>query len=221
MFYMTAEELEAIVQRKVSRRTFVRMIGKNRDTSSPVEFCFWTDGGLFDAEVVDALTGSTVEKTFVGGALTKVGRIPLITGVKVRTVDLEFSGVDATVDSMLRTYDLRGGRVQIHRGWFNPDTLTLVSPARCRFVGFVDEAPVTNGREGEEAKVTVTCVSHTRELTRKNNAVRSHESQIARAPGDAFYKDVAVVSDWDIAWGEQRKKAGADAQFSPREGMFG
>lgn len=221
MYYMTSDELAAIVQRKVARRTFVRLFGKTRDTASPVEFCYWTDGGSITVNVVDGLTGSTVERTFVGGAIAKMGSISLITGIKVRNVEIEFSGVDDTVDAMIRTYDLRGGSVQIHRGWFNPDTLTLISPARCRFVGFVDEAPVSNGKVGEAAKVTVSCVSHTRELTKRSNLVRSHESQTARSPGDAFYKDVAVVSDWDIAWGQARKKAGADASFNPRAGMFG
>ena len=211
MFYLDPAERDAIIARVVSRRTFVRFWAKTRDTGAAVEFCFWTDGGLFTAEVVDALTGGIVERTFVGGAIKEVGKIPLITGIKVRNVDVSLSGIDPTVESMLRTHDLRGGRVQIYRGYFNPSTQVLVAPAKCRFVGFVDEAPVTNGKEGDENVVNVTCVSHTREMTRKNQQVRSHESQIQRHSGDTFYKDVAVVPDWDISWGENRQKAGAGA----------
>jgi hypothetical protein len=50
--------------------------------------------------------------------------------------------------------------------------------------------------------VTLKCVSTTRELTRANPDVRSHESQQARHAGDDFARDVGVVGDWELFWGQ-------------------
>lgn len=201
--------LTAITGRVVEARTLVWVVAKERESPfGDYGFGLWTDGGTFEADVVDALTGSTDTRTFAGGAILKVGDIALTSDIAVRTVDLTLSAIDANVESMVRTYDVRGAPIQIYRGFFDPDTRELVAAARARFVGFVDRAPITTSGEGEASTVTLSCASHTRELTRKNPAVRSHESQILRSATDNFYQDTGTVGEWDIAWGEVRKNAG-------------
>ncbi len=101
---------------------------------------------------------------------------------------------------------MRGAPMQLYRGYFDSATRVMAAAAKPRFVGYVDGAPIVTPKEGEEGSITLHCVSTTRELTRTNAEVRSHESQLARAAGDAFYKDVGVVGDWDIAWGVARGK---------------
>jgi hypothetical protein len=211
---LSADELAAIARRVVEIRSFVWVVAKTRESPiSNVGIGFWTDAGVYTCDVIDALTGSTDERSFNGGAIVSLGHIPLVSDFGVRAVDIKLSAIDPAVEAMVRTYDVRGAPVQIYRGFFNPDTHELVAPARARFVGFIDAAPIATGAEGEESSVTLSCASHTRELTRKNSEVRSHESQLKRSATDTFYKDTSSVGDWEIAWGEHRQKAKSGGAF--------
>ncbi|MFN6950989.1 MAG: hypothetical protein ACK4NE_00135 [Albidovulum sp.] len=206
---LAAQELSASVGRVVDARTFVWIEAVEREAPFGSQgFGFWTDGGAFTCDVVDALTGGTVERTFRGGAIIEVREIALTSDMAVRTTDIRLSAIDANVEAMVRTYDVRGAPVQIYRAFFDPETREIVAPAKPRFVGFIDGAPIATGKEGDASVVTLACASHTREFTRKNAAVRSHESQIQRSATDDFYKDTASAGEWDIAWGEVRKNAG-------------
>lgn len=205
MFSLDSAEITALQQPVIDSRNFVWITAKDRDTGLPQSFGFWSDGGPFTCNVRDALTNSTVSRTFAGGGLVSVGSIPRATGIAVRRVEVDLSAIDATAETAFRTYSIRQAPIQIYRGLFTPGTFNLVASAKPVFVGFVDEAPVITPAEGGAAKVTLRCVSHTVELTRKNPDVRSHESQQRRAPGDDFYKDVATVGEWEVPWGENRK----------------
>jgi hypothetical protein len=220
MFSLDAAEITALQQPVIDSRNFVWITAKDRDTGDPVPMGFWSDGGIFACEVKDALTGSTVEREFAGGGLVSVSSIPRSVGLAVRRVEVVLSAIDADAETAFRTYSIRQAPIQIYRGLFTPGTFNLVAPAKPVFVGYVDEAPVITPAEGGAAKVTLQCVSHTVELTRKNPDVRSHESQQRRAPGDDFYKDVNTVGDREVPWGEHRKitKSGSN---SDRFGVIG
>jgi hypothetical protein len=222
MFSLDSAEITALQQRVIDARNFVWITGKERDSPfASYNFGFWSDGGSFTGNVVDALTGSTVSRSFAGGGLVSVGSIPRTSDLAVRRVDVVLSAIDADAENAFRTYNIRQAPIQIYRGIFTPGTFTLVAAAKPVFVGFVDEAPVITPAEGGAAKVTLRCVSHTVELTRKNPAVRSHESQQARDPGDDFYKDVGTVGDWEVPWGQERKVSKGDSPFGIRVGSFG
>lgn len=205
MFALDAAEITALQQPTIDARVFVWVLPKDRETGEQVGVGLWSDGGPFTADVVDALTGSTVSRSFNGGGLVEVGDISRTSDIAVRRVDVTLSAIDAATAAMLRTYDGRQAPIQIYRGLFTPGTFKMVAPAKPVFVGFIDEAPIVTAALNGASKATLRCVSHTVELTRKNPAVRSHESQIARAAGDTFYKDVNTVGDWEVAWGEHRK----------------
>lgn len=201
--------LNRIAGRVVSARSFVTIYARTRDTGDEVPFHFWNDAGPTTVTVLDELAGGTDTRTFVGGAIVSISDIRLTSDIAVRTVDIAMSAIHASVIDMVRTHDIRAARVQIYRGYLDPATLTASEEAISRFVGFVDRAPIGTSAEGGASAITITCASHTRELTRKSTDVRSHESQLKRAAGDTFYKDTGVVGDWDISWGENRKKAGS------------
>lgn len=201
---LDAAELSAILAGTVVAREFVWITAKTRDTADEVTIGLWSDAGDYTCNVVDGLTGSTVSRSFKGAGLISVGDVRLISDLSVRTVDVELAAIDDQAEAALRTYDCRGAPIQIYRGFFDPNTNALVAAAKPRFVGFIDEAPIVTAEEGGVSKATLSCASHTRELTRKNSDVRSHESQLRRAAGDTLFKDTNVVADWDISWGENR-----------------
>lgn len=78
----------------------------------------------------------------------------------------------------------------------------MVGPALPRFVGTIDQAPVTTPKENDPSgDVTLTCTANTQELTRSNPDTRSDASQRLRSATDNFFADVVVVPTWDVNWG--------------------
>jgi hypothetical protein len=184
-------------------RDFMRITGRVRATGAPITECFWSDVGDVSAQVVDADTGLVVSYDFRGvGALISIDPIPMVSNLTVQEVEVKFSQLDDRINELLRVYDIRQAKVEIYRGEFDPETMVMVEPATSRFVGFVDGAPVETPSEGNEGSISIKCVSSAQELTRGNPDMRSHESQIARSPGDDFYKDVTSCSDLVIFWGK-------------------
>jgi len=201
-------ELAAIIAGTVAARELVSIRVKHRITGAISIIGFWSDGGSFTCQVVNGFTGAVEERSFNGGALRSVGDITLTSDISIRPVDVVLSAIDGSVETALRDYDARNAPIEIHRGFFDPTTMLLVAPAKARFIGFIDTAPIETAAEGDASTVTLSCVSHTRELTRKNPDVRSHESQILRRAGDDFYRDTGVVGDWSIPWGKKQVKGG-------------
>lgn len=183
-------------------RDFMRITGRVRATGAPITESFWSDFGDITAPVINPDTGAEVNYTFYGaGELVAMDPIPLVSNLTVQKVTVTFSQLDTRINELLRVYSVRQARVEIYRGIFDPVTRLLVEAAFPRFVGFVDGAPVETPAENGAGSVQFECVSHIQELTRSNPDTRSHDSQIARAPGDAFYQDVTSVGDLVIYWG--------------------
>lgn len=205
MRFLDAAELAAIQARTVVARDFLWVTAKDRATGSPTSSGYWNDHGNVTADVVDGRTGSTESRTFYGvGAALSIGSIPLTADITVRSFEITLPHLDAIVQDLVRTTDVRNAPLQLYRGYFDPTTRALVAPAKPRFVGYIDLAPIETPKESDEGSITFTCVSTTRELTRTSLEVRSYESQLQRNAGDAFYKDTSVVGDWQLFWGQSQ-----------------
>jgi hypothetical protein len=195
---------------------FLWFVARNRETGLPVTDGMWSGVGNYLAPVVDPDTGATVFRTYFGVyGLVSISDIVLVSDVSVQPITITLSQVEARVNQLVRQYDVKQARVEIHRGRFDPKTRLLVAPAAKRFVGFVNEPEIVKGREGEEGRVVLTCVNHTQELLRSNTDTRSHESQQRRAPGDAFFADAAVVADWQQFWGKADGKISGKKKALP------
>lgn len=203
MRFLDSAEIAAIQARTVVARDFLWITAKDRSTGNPSDYGFWNDHGTVTTSVVDGRTGATVSRDFYGvGMALNIGSIPLTADVTVRNVDIALPQIDDVAQLVVRGYDVRGAAIQLYRGYFDPATHSMVAAAKPRFVGYVDGAPIETPAEGGEGSITLNCVSTTRELTRISSESRSHESQISRAAGDAFYKDTGVVGDWVMFWGQ-------------------
>ena len=96
MFSLDSAEITALQQPVIDSRNFVWFTVKDRDTGDPAYAGFWSDAGPFTGNVKDALTGSTVSRTFAGAGLVSVGSIPRTVGLAVRRVEVVLSAIDAT-----------------------------------------------------------------------------------------------------------------------------
>lgn len=199
---LSAENFAAIQQRRIVPRDFIWLIARDRTTGAPVAEGVWSGKGNFTAAVIDPHTGGSQERQFFGsGSLISVGDIPLVQGITVQNLTITLSGLDAGVNDYVRTNDLKQAEIQIFRGFFDPDTRLLVAPAVARFVGFIDDAPITTAKENNPGAITITATSNTQELTRANSDTRSDASQRLRSATDNFYQDTAVVGGWQFFWG--------------------
>lgn len=200
---ISTENATALAARRLVARDFLWVVARNRDTGDPVPDGMWSDAGTKTVDVINPDSGSSEARTYYGaGTLVAISDIPLVANLTVQTVTIVLSQVHERVETLVRTYDCKQARVEIHRGLFDPSTRVLVAPAECRFVGFVDSIEIKTPTENEAGSVTLTCSSHTQEMTRSNPDTRSHESQLLRDATDTFYIDTAVVGSWEHFWGK-------------------
>lgn len=199
---ISAENYEALEASNLVARDFVWFVVRDRETGEPVTDGYWSDIGTRTFSVINPETGGSQAREWFGAdGLISISDIPLVSTLSVQTVTITLSQISERVNDLLRTYDCKQGRVEIFRGLFDPDTREMVAPALPRFVGFIDEAPITTGKENEAGNVTITCTSHTQEITRSNPDTRSDASQRLRSETDNFYQDTTVVGDRQMFWG--------------------
>ncbi|CDM56291.1 MULTISPECIES: hypothetical protein [Rhizobium] len=202
---MTAANVAALQERRLVARDFLWIVARDRITGELVPDGTWSDWGDVAAQVINPDTGLTETRNFYGsGTLIQMSDIPLVKNMSVQNVTIHMSQINDHVEQLVRDYDVRQARVEVYRGLFDPDTRQMVAPAENRFVGFADNLVIETPSENEEGGVTLTCVSHTQEMTRANAETRSHETQVLRDPGDTFYKDAATTPTWKIWWGSQK-----------------
>jgi hypothetical protein len=200
---ISAENYEALKARRLIARDFVWFVVRDRSTGAAVEDGYWSDVYAVTASVIDPDTGANVSRSFAaGGGLISISDIPLVSNLTVQTVQIKLSQVSDRINTLLRAYDCKQGRVQIFRGLFDPATRAMAAPAYPRFNGTIDQAPVTTPKENDPSgDVTLICTGNTQELTRGNSDTRSDASQRLRSATDNFLVDVAVVPTWQQFWG--------------------
>jgi hypothetical protein len=199
---LSAENYAALQGRRLVARDFLWFQVKDPTTNAPVFDGYWSDVGMITVDVVDPETGGTTSREYFGsGNLIQISDIPIVSNLVVQNVTITLSQVADRVNELVRSYQCKQGRVEIHRGLFDPQTRQLVSPAPPRFVGYIDTIDIQTPKEGSDGGVAITCTSHTQELTRANSDTRSDASQRLRNANDNFYQDTAVVGTWQLFWG--------------------
>lgn len=211
MIGYSSEVRTALRQRQLSFRDFIWFVVRTRDTLTPITDGYWSDVGTKMATVINPDTGLGEERQWFGaGSLIRINNIPRVSNISVQNVAVVLSQVADRVNNLVRTYDCRRGRVQIFRGIYNPTTGQLVYPAIARFVGYIDKIEIQTPEESGEGGVTLTCASHTQEMTRRNSDTRSDASQRIRSSTDNFFQDVTVVGDQEQFWGETKGRVGGN-----------
>ncbi len=209
VFPLDVETQSAIRDRRaVIPRTFV-LVGPVVPIGGGDEktFGFTNFGEDVVTNVVDGWSGETVSHVYAGDNAPIVGMdpMPLHIGVEIDTVSITLNHLHAEVQSLVRGYQCRFARVQVHRGYLSPDSMLLVAAPRCRRRGFLNGTPIKIPAIGEAGSTVLRLVSQSRELTRTNPLVASAEFYAARS-NDKWGRYTGTVGQWPIWWGEQRGK---------------
>lgn len=199
---------DALAARQLVARDFLWIVARTRDVFPvSVSVGFWSDVGNVSASVLDPDSGSPVTRSFYGsGRLISATDVSLVSNITIQTVRLRMSQLDDLVNQAIRTYDVRQARVELYRGLFDPASRAMVSPAFCRFVGFVDRVEIQTAPAREPGHAQLTCLSHTQEMTRSNPDTRSHQSQILRDPTDTFFEGAEQAGEIEHFWGKANGK---------------
>lgn len=201
--------IAALANPNTSRRELIWITAKEFESGDEVSGGFWNDLITKDIDVLDGETLETVTRSYTGaGSLIQIDEIPLLATIEVRRIKVTLSQIDQDVIDMVRGYNLKNAKVEIHRGLYNPATRALVAPAFPRFLGFVDKAPIKTPKRGERGGVTLECVSHTYELTRASADKASHASQLRREAGDKFFQYADTMGETNLFWGEVKGRIG-------------
>lgn len=202
---LSPDVLAALAARRLVARDFLWLVARERESLADMPVGFWSGLGNVEAAVVHPDTGAADVRSFYGsGTLISVSEIPLVSTLEAQNVTIVMSQIDDLVEEAVRRYDCKQARVEIYRGLFSPETRLMVAPAEPRFIGFVDTIEITTPAENEAGSVTLTCASHTQEMTRFNPDVRSDASQRLRGATDNFFQDAATVGEWEHFWGQTR-----------------
>jgi hypothetical protein len=203
-------------------RKFLWVRARDRDTDEIVGFGLWTGDDDVDVTLRDGQTGATVVRLYLGmGTSLVIPAIPMVSDLTVQTVRCEMSQLNDAIQQMVRGYDVRLAKVDIHEGLLSPDTRQLVSAPEIAFLGEVDGAPVETPAAGGQGKISLEIVSDAiRMLTRTNPRKRSYEGQKRRS-GDEFGRYANAVASWTIPWGELEAGAAAPPAPAPKKrGIF-
>lgn len=215
----TYNALVAAPDSGISERKFVTFFVRSLDGESTATFPFWNDLDTVTASVLKGDTGTPESRTFHGdGSLISIDPVVMTSDLTVQTLRITLSQIHSTVQNMVRGYDIRGARVEVHRGVFDPQTNELAGPIYCRFIGNVNKVNITTPKVGDEGAIEVEVASIARELTRTNPAKKSDETQRRRSD-DRFYRYVGVA-DVDVWWGSNKAKLSSSTDKKSSAGNF-
>lgn len=177
------------------------------DGETTTTYGFTNIGEDVSVNVVLNGTGDVANYTFYGdnAPIQDIDAIPLKVGLEVDTIQIQLNPLHPVVQLMARTDEaaLRTARVQIFRGYLDPDSMLLVANPRSRFLGQVNTAPEQVAAVGGQSIRTINVRSHTHEMTRASNAKKGDETYKLRS-GDRFGQYSGTAGKWELWWGEQK-----------------
>lgn len=176
---------------------------RDRSDGSAYSEGYWSGDVPVTFSVRVVKTGSLTSRAWLPApGLIRIPPIPLRTDLTAQRVPITLNGASSHVQDLLRTYDPRGGEVEIYSIVQDIKTRAVLTEGFSRFLGRIDQVRIPTAAAGGAADVVVDCVSALRQLTRSSTAVRSDRDQRRRAPAtDSFARHVGTVSEWEIFWG--------------------
>lgn len=168
---------------------------RNRSTGVKEVAGFWS-GDRHRAFTVDGVS----RLFYGGGSILDEPELVLESGLKIATVDLEFSPLTPEFTSVARVYDVRNQPFAIYEAYFDASTEKLIEPPIRVFKAMSDKLAIRDAEEGGQSSATLTIVSSARDLTRFLSAKHSDESLRLRS-NDRIGRYTSVAGAIAIPWG--------------------
>lgn len=193
-------------RRPLGVRTLIWITARAWESSATVGMGIWNGEGTLDIDVRDPVSDTVVARQFVGGGPgLRFEGLEVEAGLDVHPLSLTLSAIDASVALAVRGYDLRGGAVQVYRGYKDPAARGFLAPPRAIFDGVVNAAPIPTPPPDGTAELTLECVPMTRLLT-IGNPGRLSDAQLQARGGDRLLRYADTAAKVTIAWGQKRAR---------------
>lgn len=193
----------------IKARKLIRIQARDRDTGDTTWGNFWNGTETRTFEVIGAQDGETAEYEFLAaGSLVSIDDFTNVCEQTLTDHNLKVTGnlISSKLENIVRGYDLFGQLFEYYVALFDLTTNTIVAPARPKFLGYIDQAPITTAADGDTSDITITVRDHASDMSRTSLLMRSHESEILRLSTDTFLTDEASIDDWEIYWGSKTIK---------------
>ena len=185
----------------VACKILIWVSARNR-TSGAIE-----SSGLWTGDDHKVFSIRSQGRTYYGaGNVLAVDDIVSETGVKVRTRTVKLSALTPEVQQLIRGYDPRLARIEMHRAEFDTLTGNLIEEPERIHKGWIDKVNWSRPGLGGEANCVLTLANIARALTKELAQKFSDASQKLVASDDTFfqYSDIEGAYVW---WGEKRVKS--------------
>ncbi len=185
-------------------RKFIWIAARDRETGAIEGMGLWTGDEDITVTLISAQTGQSTTRLYLGaGALVSVSSIPRVSNLTIQTVKIDLSQVAGATQQLVRGYDVRLAKVEIHEAALDTASRGLVAAPAAVFLGEVDGAPIETPAVGGKGRISLKVVSDAISmLTRKNPAKSSYEQQRRRG-GDEWGKHSSTIETWKIPWGQK------------------
>jgi hypothetical protein len=184
-------------------RQLLWVIAKDRTSGAATPVGFWTGDEDMSVNVVNGTTGLEETRSYYGAINLTIPSIPRVSDLTIQTVTIDLSQIAPAAQLLLRGYDVRLAKVEIHDLLLDTKSRLPVSLPQLAFLGEVDGAPITTPPIGQAGKAQLKIVSDgISMLARKNPRKSSYESQKRRS-GDEWGIYASTVATWDIPWGQK------------------
>lgn len=203
MLTIDSAELAAYEARAgVVSRVLIWIEAKERDTGNPVTMGLWSGQ---DARVF-SIGGEN--RTYNGPLLIELPQIQGGVGLDVRYLDIPIPPMTDEAKNLLRLYDPRLAKVEIHQASFSTETNNLLAEPRRIFKGKLNEAPINTAEMGGGSSAALKVASAARSLTRALFKYFSDADQRARDPDDAFFEYASTTGLKEVMWGSEVVRRG-------------
>lgn len=188
----------------IAPRTLIYVTAKDRGTGLPVNVGIWSDIDDANITVLSGVTGLPETRAYYGaGALLDVSDIPRVSDLTIQTVTVTLSQIADVSQLLVREYDARLAKVEIHRVVLDPKSGAPVSVELPVFLGEVDGAPITTPPIGGEGSIELRVVSDAISMLARTNPRKSSYEAQKRRQGDEWGLYSGTVATWKMPWGQK------------------
>lgn len=198
-----ADALNASRDSGIVPRTFVYVTAKDRDTGAPVSIGLWSGDEDVDFTVISGVTGLPVTRSYYGAVNLSVSSIPRVSDLTTQTVTIEMSQVAEITQLLVRGYDVRLAKVEIHEITLDTSSRLPSAVPDIAFLGEVDGAPIDTPAVGQDGRITISLVSDAISMLERVNPAKSSAEGQKRRSGDQWGKYSSTVGSWKIPWGQE------------------
>lgn len=179
-------------------RTLYWIRAKNRATGAEETL------GVWNGEDTRTFVINGTPRGYVGGGgFIQFNSLKHEMNLNIQRLVANANPVSPEFQNVLRLYDPKGARVEVHIAVFDTETDQLVADPYRVYKGWINTAPIKTGAKNGESTVTINHVGHSRILTRLLPAKRSDDNQRKRLGTDGFFKYVAITGTIQTAWGSK------------------